>query len=203
MLGLYMLGTPLERHWGPKRFLRFYLSCGVFAGIAYAAVMATLVSPSSIVPIVGASGGVFAILLACAVLFPQFRLIFFLFPLPIRFAAVLVFGGMILLVATSLSSGTQSPGFWSDVAHLGGAIAGAFWIWVLPKMQGGVSKQRLRMNQGAWQKRLERQRREQEDIDRILDKIRQHGLNSISKAERDKLQQATKAQQDEERRFHR
>ena len=35
MLGLYMLGTPLETLWGPKRFLQFYLSCGAFAGVVY------------------------------------------------------------------------------------------------------------------------------------------------------------------------
>ena len=35
MLALYMLGTPLEQFWGPRRFLRFYLSCGAVAGVLY------------------------------------------------------------------------------------------------------------------------------------------------------------------------
>ena len=110
MLGLYMFGTPLERHWGTKKFLRFYLSCGVAAGVAYVAIGAAL-GNASWIPLIGASGGVYGILLACAVLFPTFRVILFIFPVPIRLAAILIFGGMLLsgcrvadLVAESLAA---------------------------------------------------------------------------------------------------
>jgi len=201
MLGLYMLGTPLEQQWGARRFLAFYLSCGAFAGLAYVVMAATLSLPRNI-PLVGASGGVYAIVLACAVLFPHFRLIFYLFPVPIRLAAVIIFGGMALVVLGSLSSGQVGPGFWSDVAHLGGAVAGAFWIWGVPRIAGRVYKQRLKFSQGAWQRRLDGRRREQEEMDRILDKIRQEGLNSLTGSERSKLRDATVKQNRQESEYY-
>ena len=72
MLGLYMLGTPLERQWGTKRFTWFYLTCGAVAGMAYAGmVWAADVDKGH--ALVGASGGVYAIVLACAAI-PAFLL---------------------------------------------------------------------------------------------------------------------------------
>lgn len=201
MLGLYMLGTPLERQWGRKRFLTFYLSCGAFAGLAYVA-MAAMLSLDSHVPLIGASGGVYAILLACAVLFPHFRLIFFLFPVPIRLAAVVIFAAMGLTVFGSLSAGQAGPGFWSDVAHLGGAGAGAFWIWALPRLRGEVYKRRRKFNQGAWQRRMDKLRRQQQEIDDILDQIRAKGLASLTRAQREKLKQSTVKQQEEEKNLY-
>jgi membrane associated rhomboid family serine protease len=198
MLGLYMLGTPLERQWGGRRFLKFYLICGATAGVAYI-VMAALRNLSPGVPLIGASGGVYGIVLACAVLFPHFRLIFFLFPVPIRLAAVIIFGGMILIVLSSLSSGELGGQFWSDVAHLGGAVAAAVWIWILPRLRGTLDERRQKINQGAWERKMHRRREEQTEIDRILDKIRREGLDSLSRAERNRLQDATRRQKDEER----
>ncbi|HUU91631.1 MAG TPA: rhomboid family intramembrane serine protease, partial [Phycisphaerae bacterium] len=93
LLGLYMFGTPLEGRWGSRRFLTFYLTCGAVAGVAYVVMGGVLALPHGI-PLIGASGGVYGILLACAVLFPNFRVILVLFPVPIRLAAVIIFGGM-------------------------------------------------------------------------------------------------------------
>ena len=98
MLGLYMLGTILERSWGTKRFLRFYLGCGVVAGLCHVA-MAFILNLGGIqtrIPLVGASGGVFGIVVACAVLYPQIRLILILFPVPdtLRSAAFHRRGGL-------------------------------------------------------------------------------------------------------------
>jgi len=200
MLGLYMLGTPLETHWGTKSFVRFYLICGIVAGIAYV-VMAAIMGLPRTFPLIGASGGVYGILLACAVLFPHFRLILFLFPLPIRMAAVIIFGGMILIVFSSLSAGQVGPEFWSHVAHLGGVAAAAFWIWVLPSVKGGIARSREERAAGAWQRKMAKRRAEQEQIDRILDKVKQHGLNSLSRREKEKLRRATLRQRAEENRF--
>lgn len=198
MLGLYMLGTPLERQWGGKIFLRFYLTCGITAGLSYV-IMAGLMGLPPYVPLIGASGGVYGIVLACAVLFPQFRLIFFLFPVPIRLAAVIIFGGMILVVLRSLSSGQVGPSFWSDVAHLGGAVAAAVWIWVLPRMLGTISQTRSRINQGAWDRKMKTRHAEQKEIDRILEKIHIKGLNSLTYKEREKLKRATRKQGEQDR----
>ena len=199
MLGLYMLGTPLEQYMGQRRFVWFYLSCGVVAGIAYAA-MGLALGPAKLppdMPIIGASGGVYAIILACAVRFPQFKLIFFLFPVPIRTAAVIIFGGMALLILSTLTGGQVTGAFWSQVAHLGGAVGAAFWIWGLPKLMGLSADVRHKVNQGAWDKKLHRQADEQKTINEILKKVHDQGINSLTAKEKNTLAHATRRQREQ------
>jgi membrane associated rhomboid family serine protease len=198
MLGLYMLGTPLEQLWGFRRFLRFYLACGACAGLAYVVIGAAGHLPPGL-PIIGASGGVYAIVMACAILFPHFRIILIFFPVPIRLAALLIFGAMIFTVLTGLAEG-QVNATMSDVAHLGGAVAAAVWILVIPRIAGLRQGAATRRRQGAWQRKMDHARGEQEQVDRILDKIRQHGINSLSGRERRMLQDATHRQQQDENR---
>jgi membrane associated rhomboid family serine protease len=198
MLGLYFLGPPLEQFWGSRRFLRFYLSCGAVAGLLYV-IAGAILGNISWVPLIGASGGVFGILLACAVLFPHMKLIFVFFPLPIRLAALIIFAGMILLVLNSLSAGAYSGDFWSSVAHLGGAGMAAMWLWVIPRFSGAAQGIVRRANRGAWQRKMQRRQAEQADIDRILDKIRVEGLASLTRKEKHTLKQATLRQQREDR----
>ncbi len=200
MLGLYFLGTPLEQTWGTRRFVKFYLVCGVCAGVAYVT-MGMIVPHESWKPLIGASGGVYGILLAAAVLFPHMRLIFFLFPVPIRLAAVIIFGGIFLVLLQSLRGGQFQPVFWSHVAHFGGAAAAAVWIWVLPRFQQAASDTRTRVNRGAWERKMRRLREEQEQIDAILEKIHTDGIQSLSEKERRILSDATRRQRDEEQHF--
>ena len=203
MLGLYLLGSPLEQHWGPRRFLAFYLACGAFSGMTYVAVSAA-VGDDRFTPIIGASGGIFAILLACAVLFPQFKLILLFFPVPIRLAALIIFGGMVFIVLSSLRQGVHSSSFWSDSCHLGGAAAAAFYLWVLPAV-GGIRLRRTsrggpKAGSGAWKRRMDNMAAEQEQIDRILQKIHDQGLNSLTDKEKHILRDATKRQREEDQR---
>ena len=204
MLGLYLLGSPLEQRWGGRKFLWFYLGCGAVAGITYVAVSAAVGGLTEQVPIVGASGGVFAILLACAVLFPQFRLIFLFFPVAIRLAALIIFGGMVLLVLKTVLAGQYNqPQFWSQVCHLGGAGAAAVYIWLLPR----VSDFQLRRafsrgtapGSGRWKRRMARMAAEQAEIDRILEKIHEQGVASLTRQEQKKLRDATRRQKAMER----
>ena len=191
MLGLYMLGSSLEQHFGTKKFLVFYLSCGVVAGLAYIIIGAIFeLDPN--MPIVGASGGVYGIVLACAILFPHFQLILLFFPVPIRLAAILIFGGMILMVLQSLAGGhADADQAMSDVAHLGGAAAAAVWIWILPRIRMKLRFGDRPAGQGRWETKLKRRQEQQEKIDRILDKIRREGIGSLNRRERQLLQQTT------------
>ena len=196
MLGLYFLGTMLERQWGSRRFLGYYLMCGVFAGLAYVLVGFGIGGLSD-TPLVGASGGVYGILLAVAVLMPHVRVILFIFPVPVRLAALLIFGMMIWGTMGTLLQRGASPSFWSDVAHLGGAIGGAIMLALSPLLK----RQSLRLQNplikpGAWQRRLEREQEEDQQIDQILRKIHDQGIGSLTSKEKRILQDATRRQRE-------
>ena len=120
MLGLWMFGSELERLWGAKRYWHFLLA-GVLAA-AVAQMILTAVTGSR-VPTVGASGGLFALLLAYGMLFPN-RIIMPLFP-PIPMKArtfVIVFG------AIELVMGLLDRGGVAHFAHLGGMVGGFLMI---------------------------------------------------------------------------
>lgn len=197
MLGLYMLGSPLERKWGTRRFVKFYLGCGVTAGVAYV-VIGNAMGTMADVPIVGASGGVYGILLAAAVLFPHFRLIFFLFPLPIRFACLIIFGIMSMTILQGLSGGQITPDFWSQVAHTGGVVAAAYYMWVLPKLRGASENAGRSRSEGAWKRKMRKQALEQAQVDRILVKVGEKGIASLTRREKSVLKEATRKHRQED-----
>ena len=109
---------------------------------------------------------------------------------------------MILLVVRALSGGHPDAAM-SDVAHLGGAVAAAVWIWVIPKFRGSTHRVRARMNQGAWDKKMRMRQAQQQEINRILDKIRDRGIDSLSRQEKRILQDATRKQRDQESELYR
>ena len=121
MLGLWMFGSELERVWGPKRFLQFYVASLLAAAGMQLVVNMLLGSPF---PTVGASGALFGLLLAFGMMFPN-RVIMPLFP-PIPMKArtfVMVFGGLELVLGVT---GTQSGV--AHFAHLGGMLGGYLMI---------------------------------------------------------------------------
>ncbi len=117
MFGLWMFGQDLERLWGPQRFLTFFLVCVVGAGIIQLIVAAW---QGGLYPTVGASGGLFGILLAYGLTFPN-RIVVPLFPpIPMRaITFVIVFG--LLELYLGVSGG--APGI-ANFAHLGGMLFG-------------------------------------------------------------------------------
>jgi membrane associated rhomboid family serine protease len=202
MLALYMCGAPLERHWGSRHFLRFYLTCGVAAGLAYVVIGALRHNPGWM-PLIGASGGVYGILLACAVLMPDMRLILVFFPVPIRLAVVIIFGAMILSILGEVRGGLASGDFWSSVAHLGGAGMAAAWLWIIPKAQFLAAEGRKRSHEGAWKRKLRQRNEAQAEVDRILRKIHDEGLESLTRGEKGILRDATRRQREEEEKIRR
>jgi membrane associated rhomboid family serine protease len=121
MLGLWMFGAELERLWGHKRLIAFLLASVLAAALAQMALTAIVPTRA---PTVGASGGLYGLLLAYGLLFPN-RTIMPLFP-PIPMKArtfVMVFG------AIELVMGTMSPnGGVAHFAHLGGMLGG--WLMI-------------------------------------------------------------------------
>ena len=128
MLGLWMFGSELERLWGGRRYWHFLLA-GVLA--AAAAQMIFTAFTGSRVPMLGASGALFALLLAFGMLFPN-RIIMPLFP-PIPMKArtfVILFGGIELLLGSGLLDSLLGGGVGNiaHFAHLGGMVGGFLMI---------------------------------------------------------------------------
>ncbi len=128
MLGLWMFGSELERLWGDKRYLQFLLA-GVLAAAAAQLIVTWLAGSRA--PTVGASGALFALLLAFGMLFPN-RIIMPLFP-PIPMKArtfVMVFGGIELLLGSGLLDSLMGLGGGNvaHFAHLGGMVGG--WLMI-------------------------------------------------------------------------
>ena len=120
MLGLWMFGAELERLWGPRRYWRFLLA-GVLA--AAAAQMLLTMATGSLVPTVGASGGLFALLLAYGMLFPNRIIVPLIPPIPMKARTfVIVFGALELVL------GLYGGGGVAHFAHLGGMVGGFLMI---------------------------------------------------------------------------
>jgi membrane associated rhomboid family serine protease len=126
MFALWMFGKELENYWGPKRFLFFYLVCGVGAAVAHLGVQYLTGSGA---PAVGASGAVMGVLVAYAYLFPNTQLIIFPIPVPVK-AKWAVMG----YVAIDLFSGVSGRGDnVAHFAHLGGALTGFILVLIWNK----------------------------------------------------------------------
>jgi membrane associated rhomboid family serine protease len=119
MLGLYMFGMTIEDRLGSIEFLLFYLFSGIGAGVAI------MLLGSPLTYTVGASGAIFALLLAFAAMFPEARiLLFFFIPMKAPFA-VLVFAAISLFFLISGTGGNIS-----HLGHLAGIVFGFIYLVV-------------------------------------------------------------------------
>lgn len=122
MMFLWVFGTNVEDAMGHVRFLIFYLLCGLAATLAHIAL-----DPSSVIPLIGASGAISGVLGAYIMLYPKAKVtavlpLGFLF-IPFRLAAWLVLGGWFgVQIFNVLMSGTSSNVAW--MAHIGGFVVG-------------------------------------------------------------------------------
>jgi membrane associated rhomboid family serine protease len=122
MYALFMFGSEIERLFGTRWFASYYVVCIVSAAIAQLIVAA--VTGGSPYPTVGASGGVFGLLLAFGMYFPQRKLMLFILPVPIpAWVFVLLYGGLELYLGVS----GLAPGI-AHFAHLGGMVGGILMI---------------------------------------------------------------------------
>jgi membrane associated rhomboid family serine protease len=122
MFALWMFGSQLEREWGTRRFLAFY-----FASVLTAAAAQELVTglTGSQFPTVGASGGIFGLLLGFAMFFPRQRVMLIFPPIPMpAWLFVTLYGGLELFLGVT---GTEASV--AHFAHLGGMLGG--WLTIL------------------------------------------------------------------------
>src|SRR5690606_39039094 len=121
MFMLWMFGMEIENMWGSKKFLIFYLTAGVVAGLCHLFISPLLgTSPA---PTIGASGAVYGVLIAFALFFPD-RYIFLWFLIP--FKAKYLIGFLIIFEFLAINSAHDNI---AHLAHLGGALAGFLFIW--------------------------------------------------------------------------
>jgi membrane associated rhomboid family serine protease len=121
MFGLYMFGSDIEAVWGQRRFLTYYLVCIVAAAIAQLTVTAIT---GAFYPTVGASGGVFGILLAFGMMFPRRTVVLLIPPIPMPAWLFVTIYGLIELYLGITGSASGIAHF----AHLGGMVGGYLMI---------------------------------------------------------------------------
>jgi len=126
MFAVWMFGTPLEQAWGSQRFAAYFGACVVGAAVIQLIVQ---LFEGGVYPTIGASGGVFGLLLAYGVMWPDNRIFLLFFPVPIKAKwFVLIYGAIELLLGFTRAM----PGI-AYVAHLGGMLFGAAllyrWGW--------------------------------------------------------------------------
>jgi membrane associated rhomboid family serine protease len=120
MYGLYLFGGMTERVLGPRRFLWLYAASVLAAGLVQLFVVSSMRS-HGIAPTVGASGGVFGVMLAFAMLFPHSRFMLLFPPIPLK-AWVLVTGYAVIELASGVLGSSSGV---AHFAHLGGMLGAA------------------------------------------------------------------------------
>ncbi len=203
MLGLFFFGGVIERYLGAKRYLAFYLLCGIFGALMYLALnlggwaLALLKLPAipgllfndPTTPLVGASAGIFGIMFAAARLAPNTQvLLFVVIPMKLRTLAILLLGWAIW---TIVRAGNNAGG---EAAHLGGAIAGWYLIGNTHHLHGFfdfLGRVDPTSRAGA-ARRARRQAPDNAEIDRILAKIQAQGIGSLTRSERETLSRASR-----------
>jgi membrane associated rhomboid family serine protease len=143
MLTLWMFGSMLESAWGTRRFLQLYFVSGIGAGICI--VILHYILGGANLPTIGASGAIFGVMLACAMVWPdQIVLMSFLFPIKLKYM-VMIFGAIAFLGAMNINSGV------SNIGHLGGMLFGYLFMKV-PRMRatGFRPASRVQDSYKAW-----------------------------------------------------
>src|SRR5262249_2015093 len=124
MFYLVMFGSDLERYWGSREFLKYYFICGIGAGLIQVLFTYVLHSDAR-VPVIGASGAIFGVLIAYAMAFPN-RQILLWFVIPISARVLITILGFIELV-TSVEYRNGGGGV-ARFAHLGGMLVGYLYL---------------------------------------------------------------------------
>ena len=199
MFVLWMFGMELENYWGKKEFLKYFLITGLGSGL-----ITYLFSMGSSIPVIGASGAIYALLLAFGMMFPDRRIyIYFLFPIKAKYF-VMIIGAM-----TFFSSLGGSTGGISHLTHLGGLIVGFIYfkkqiIWneiqlffkkfyITNPFKNIIRKEEKEKPKSTkTSSSYETDETMREQVDMILDKIGQSGYDSLTEQERKILYLASK-----------
>lgn len=192
LFALWMFGMPVIANWGPREFVKYFFLTGVGAGLVSVAA-----APSSASVIIGASGAVYGLLVAFAMLFPEAVVyLYFFFPIKAKHMAIL-FGLMEFFAGASASNPASAR-----LAHLSGMVIGYVyirWWWVaevrIKSAMSGLgeppeipsAKPRRRPQAVGGPAAPDEAADEAAEVDRILDKILAKGEASLTEREREVL----------------
>lgn len=200
LFALWMFAGELELRWGSKTFLQYYIFSGIGAGIFIALMNYIIFVNYNATPItIGASGALYAILLAYGLTWPNREvLLYFLFPIKMKYL-VIIFGAIEFF--GTISSAQGAGGNISHIGHLGGLISG--FVYILYRVRiSPVSRKTPKSGEGTVGEYLKKSRlkKKQEEIetriqakmiiDRLLEKIAREGMSSLTPKEKKELEWA-------------
>lgn len=233
MFMLWMFGSVVEHVWGAKKFLFYYIVCGIGAGLMQEiaqffsvylmfnaqqaisigdslAVMSQFSVQLNNLTTVGASGAIYALLLAFGMLFPDQKMFIIPIPIPIK-AKWMIIGAIAVELFSAMATSNDNV---AHLAHLGGMVFGFFlikywqshpqydfdssndtrffnelrskWEQHQQKQAESGNEEQFQTPKTDWEYNEEKQKL-QEETDRILDKIRKSGYDSLTKEEKQTL----------------
>lgn len=197
-MGIFFFGPWMERWWGSQKFLIFYLLCGVAGAVFFSLLVGVGLLPSDGMgsPLVGASAGIYGILIGVAVIAPQMRVALLIPPIELSMRQLAI-GLMAISVGSILLKFGGNEG--GEAGHLGGAILG-YVLMRNPQWLGrGGQFQRMRRNPFTapplpkLRPRTTVELAQESAVDLILDKISREGFQSLTQEERDVLHEASKS----------
>ena len=192
MLALFFFGRAVEMYLGPKRYLALYLGAGVFASLIYT-LWSFLVGNH--IPALGASGAVYAVLAWMALQQPRATVyLMMIIPMPMWLAV-----GVFIIGMELLQLGGDFTGAGSAVAHLSGAAFGAAFWWLLPRFaRAGTWRsvpsrpQAPRAQAPSDLEDAHRRTAMRMAMDRLLDKVHNEGIDSLTDEEKAFLERASR-----------
>jgi hypothetical protein len=185
MFVLWMFGSELETLWGRQEFLKYYFLTGVGSGL-----VTVLFSLNSPVPVVGASGAVYGILLAYGLIFPN-RYVYLYFFIPVRVKYFVIVIGALAFFS---SIGSSSSGV-SHLTHLSGMLIGFVYLKSNVRLDA-LKSMVMQQKDGIRHRIIKKKRRRDDDlrleVDRMLDRINEVGYDGLSEKEKKFLYEASK-----------
>lgn len=183
MFMLWMFGGRIEHAWGSRPFLVYYLVCGVGA-----AVTQWITGPTSTIPVIGASGALYGILVAYGLMYPN-EIVYFNLFIPIKVKYLVG-----ILILSNIFFIDSADGV-ARIAHLGGALTGFLYLkqdWRLGSWGRKARGMRARWQMQQNARKQERREQHLHTVDEILDKANEHGFQSLTDQERRILDEASR-----------
>ena len=199
-IGIYFFGPWMERWWGSKKFLLFYLLCGAAGAAFFTLLMWLGILPDGMdSSLIGASAGIYGIFIGVAIIAPDLRVALLFPPIVLSMRQLAIALMVISAGAVLLKLGGNQGG---EAGHLGGAILG-FLLVRYPGLLGcgtasstGSTRHSAPRFESKLRPRTHLDFNEESAVDRILDKISNEGFQSLTPEERDLLRRAAQPHPD-------